>query len=67
MSMFAITVHNGIRIAELGEALGAIGGGLLVLGAMTPFGRKAGTFLGGLGIAGGFVLLIIATRWGHFG
>ena len=67
MNLFAITAHNGIRIAEVGEALGAIGGGVLLLGAMTPFGRKGGTFFGGAFIAAGFVLLIVATRWGAFG
>ncbi len=67
MHLLAITAHNGIRIAEVGEALGAIGGALLVLGAITPFGRKSGTFLGGIGIAAGFVLLIVASHWGHFG
>jgi hypothetical protein len=65
-TMLAITAHNGIRIAELGMAIGAIGGAVLTLGAMTPFGRKGGTFLGGACIALGFVLLIIATHWGHF-
>ncbi|HET7567487.1 MAG TPA: hypothetical protein VFJ91_05810 [Gaiellaceae bacterium] len=67
MNLLALTVHNGIRIAELGEALGAVGGVILLLGATMPFGRKGGTFLGGLAIAAGFVLLIVATHWGHFG
>lgn len=67
MNLLAITKHNGIRIAEVGMALGAIGGAILLLGAMMPFGRKGGTFFGGLAIAGGFVLLIVASRWGHFG
>jgi hypothetical protein len=67
MNLLALTVHNGERIAELGEALGAIGGAFLLLGAMMPFGRKGGTFFGGLAIAAGFVLLVIATHWGHFG
>ena len=67
MNLLAITAHNGTRIAEVGEALGAVGGAFLLLGAMMPFGRKVGNFFGGLGIAAGFVLLVIATRWGHFG
>jgi len=67
MSLLAITVHDGTRLAEVGEALGALGGLALLLGGMTPFGRRIGMILGGLGIAAGFVLLVVATRWGHFG
>jgi hypothetical protein len=63
---FTIKAHTGIRLAELGMLGGAIGGALLVLGSLTPFGRRAGMTFGGLALAIGFVLLIIATRWGHF-
>jgi hypothetical protein len=61
-----ITIHTGIRLAEVGEALGAIGGLALLVGAATPFGRRAGMAVGGLALAVGFVCLIVATRWGHF-
>lgn len=67
MSVLAITQHSGIRIAEVGFALAAVAGGLLVLGGLTPFGRRAGTVLGGLCLAAGGVLLVIAAHWGHFG
>jgi hypothetical protein len=68
MLTLAVTIktHTGIRLAEVGEALGAIGGLALLIGAITPFGRRAGQGVGGLALAIGFVLLIIATRWGHF-
>ncbi len=68
MLTLAVTIkaHTGIRLAEVGEALGAIGGLALVVGALTPFGRRAGALLGGLAVAAGFVCLIVATRWGHF-
>ena len=59
--------HTGIRLAELGAAVGAVGGAIVTIGGMTPFGRRAGMVLGGLGVAGGFVLLIVAIRWGGFG
>ena len=61
-----ITHHTGVRLAELGEALGAVGGLALLLGALMPLARRAGQLIGGLLIGGGFVLLVIATRWGHF-
>jgi hypothetical protein len=68
MLTLAITIkaHTGIRLAELGEAAGAVGGLALLLGGLTPFGKRAGEILGGLGLAVGFVLLVVATRWGHF-
>jgi hypothetical protein len=68
MLTLAITIkaHTGIRLAEVGEALGAIGGLALLVGGLTPFGRRAGAVLGGLALAAGFVCLVMATRWGHF-
>jgi hypothetical protein len=68
MLTLALTIkaHTGVRLAEVGEALGALGGIVLLFGAMTPFGRRAGAALGGLAIAAGFICLIVATRWGHF-
>lgn len=62
----SITTHTGVRLAELGELLGLIGGAALLAGGMTPFGKRAGQTIGGLGLAVGFLLLILATRWGHF-
>jgi hypothetical protein len=58
---FTIKAHTGIRLAELGFVAGVIGGVLLM------FGRRGGanTF-GGLALAIAFVLLIVATHWGHF-
>jgi hypothetical protein len=68
MLTLALTIkaHTGVRLAEVGEALGALGGLVLLVGAMTPFGRRAGAALGGLAIAAGFICLVVATRWGHF-
>jgi hypothetical protein len=68
MTLLALVIkqHTGIRLAEVGEALGAVGGLALLLGALMPLARRAGQFIGGLLIGGGFVLLVIAIRWGHF-
>ncbi len=63
---FTIKAHTGVRLGEVGEALGAIGGVLLLLGGVTPFGKRGGQTLGGLALAIGFVLLIVATHWGGF-
>jgi hypothetical protein len=66
MNILAITGHNGIRIAEFGFLLGAVAGGILALGALVPLMRMW-NFLAGAALAGGSVLLIVATHWGHFG
>jgi hypothetical protein len=68
MELLALVIkaHTGIRLGEVGEAVGGIGGLALLLGAVTPFGRRAGQAIGGLAIAIGFGLLVIATHWGHF-
>jgi hypothetical protein len=62
----SITKHTGLRLAEVGELLGCIGGLALLAGALTPFGKRFGQTIGGLGLAIGFALLVVATRWGHF-
>jgi hypothetical protein len=67
MYLLGITVHNGIRVAEVGLALGAIGSALLAMGSAVPFGRRGGGFLGGWLMAIGFVLVIVAVHWGKFG
>lgn len=64
---FTIKAHTGIRLAELGTLLGAVGGVALLVGGFTPFGHRAGQIVSGLLFAVGFVLLIIAIHWGHFG
>lgn len=68
MTLLALTLraHTGVRLAELGFLAGAIGGVLLLLGGMTPFGRPAGMTFSGIAFAVGFVLLFLATRWGQF-
>ncbi len=68
MTLLALIIkaHTGVRLGEVGEVLGAVGGLALLLGALTPFGRRAGQAIGGIALAAGFGLLIIATHWGHF-
>lgn len=65
--ILAVADHTGIRLAEVGFALAAVAGGLLVLGAVTPFGRRAGNLFGGACLAAGAVLAIVAVHWHHFG
>ena len=59
--------QTGYRLAEVGEALGVLAGLLLLLGGITPFGKRLGTTLAGLALVIGFILLIVATRYGHWG
>ncbi len=67
MNLLAITHHNGIRIAELGFAIAAVGGAALALGAVSRGGTRTANLLAGLALAVGSVLVIIAAHWGHFG
>jgi hypothetical protein len=67
MNLLAITHHNGIRLAELGFLLDAVGAALIALSALTPGGKRMGAFVGGATLAVGSVLLIVAAHWGHFG
>jgi hypothetical protein len=70
MTLLAFTItmkaHTGLRLAELGFLVGAFGGVLVMLGGL-PSDRRGGmTTYGGLALTIGFVLLLVATRWGHF-
>jgi hypothetical protein len=67
MLLLTITKHDGLRLAELGLALTAVAGVAFFLGALAPFGRKPGNAIGGITLAAGAVLLLIAAHWGHFG
>jgi hypothetical protein len=67
MTLLAITMHNGIRMAEVGFLLIAIAGIWMFFAQILPGFRSLRNAVAGLclGVAG--VLLIIATHWGHFG
>ena len=56
MTLLALTQNGGVRIAEVGFLLAAVAGGVLALGAVTPFGKRAGNLLGGLALAAGSAL-----------
>lgn len=67
MTVLALTHHTGIRLAELGFLL-FVFGGLWLVAARIP-GFKLGetrTFIAGVAVAIGGVLIIIAIHWGHF-
>ena len=60
----AFNAKKTLRMEELAGALIAIGGALLCLGALTPFMRRPGQIFGGLGVAAGGVLFVLAVRYG---
>lgn len=66
MTIFAFTRHTGVRVAEIGFALVAIAGALLAIAPITRIGRP-GTVSGGVSLAAGAVIIIVAIRWGSFG
>ena len=55
--------HTVIRLEELGALLAAIAGALLALGAVTPLGKRAGQLFGGIALAAGSVLVILALHY----
>ena len=65
----AMTPHTGIRLAEVGFLLILIAGLWLVSAEILNPARwgKLRTIVSGVLLAVAGVLLIIATRWGHFG
>ena len=66
--ILAMTVHTGIRLAEVGFLLIGFAGVWLVAAQMPRLRlAKARMSVAGVALAIGAVLLIIATHWGHFG
>lgn len=66
MTIFAFTRHTGVRIAEIGFVLVAIAGALLAVAPVSRLGRP-GAVAGGVALAAGAVIVIVAIRWGSFG
>jgi len=64
-SLLAITAHNANRLEEVAAALVAIAGGIMVLGSVTPMGRRGSRWLSGLCFAVSGVLAVIALHWGR--
>src|SRR5438067_2431608 len=51
-------------LLDLGAALIAVAGALMVIGSMMPMGRRGGQWLAGLALAGAGVIAVIALHWG---
>jgi hypothetical protein len=56
--------HTTLRLKELAALAIAIGGALLIVGAMSSSARREGQLLGGLAIAIGGVLAVLALHYG---
>jgi hypothetical protein len=68
MHLLALTPRTGVRLAEIGFLLVVIAGIWLVVAQIPKFKiATARTIVAGCALAIAGVLLIIATRWGHFG
>jgi len=67
MHLLAMTKHMGIRYEELGFLVAGAGGLLIALGNMMPLARRSGSMLGGLLLAAGMALAIIAVHYGGIG
>ena len=58
-----LSASSSRRITEIGALIGLIGG-LVLAASFLPFLRRIGLILGGLLLAAGFALLIIAIHYG---
>jgi hypothetical protein len=67
MIFATIAQQTSVRLAEVGFALVAITGGLVVLAVLLPGPRRPLVAAAGACLAAGAVLVIIATHWGTFG
>jgi hypothetical protein len=67
--VLAISQHAGVDLAEVGFLLVVIAGVWIVAAEILDPARwgKLRRIVAGTALAIGGVLLIIATRWGHFG
>ncbi|MGD0197595.1 MAG: hypothetical protein ABSC56_06785 [Solirubrobacteraceae bacterium] len=66
--VLALTHQTGRRLAEVGFLLILLAGIWLAAAQIPVFKfRAARTIVAGIALAIGGLLLIIATRWGHFG
>jgi hypothetical protein len=52
------------RVTEIGLVVGAIGGATVLIGGGLPLIRRLAVPLGGLLLAAGLVLVLIAVRYG---
>jgi hypothetical protein len=66
--VLALTHQTGRRLAEIGFLL-VLFAGIWLAAAQIPQLKlgTAGTIIAGIALAIGGLLLVIATRWGHFG
>ena len=68
MSLFGLTHHTGVRLAEVGFLLILIAGVWFAAAQFPqPKFRTVRMVVGGVVLAAGGALLVIATHWGHFG
>ena len=66
--LIALSHQTGVRLAEVGFLLILIAGIWLAAAQIPAFGFATGrTIVSGIALAISGILLIIATRWGHFG
>jgi hypothetical protein len=66
MWLLALSPHGGVRTAEIGFLCILVAGIALTIDALVPSPRRVGAIVGGITLALGGFLVIVATHWGHF-
>jgi hypothetical protein len=67
MLLLGLSHHTGVRLAELGFLFFLLAGGWLAAASVGRLKNNTLVIVGGLGLAMGALLLIVAAHWGHFG
>jgi hypothetical protein len=67
MLLLGLSHHTGVRLAELGFLFFLLAGGWLAAASVGRLKNSTLVIVGGLGLAMGALLLIVAAHWGHFG
>jgi hypothetical protein len=65
-TLLAMTDHDGTRLAEVAFLLILVAGAWMTV-AQLPLLRATRSTIVGLALAIAGLLLVVATRWGHFG
>jgi hypothetical protein len=60
----SFNAHKTLRVEEIAGGLAALAGAAILIGGLTPFGRRFGMIAGGLLLAASGIAFTLAIRYG---